>query len=436
MSSLDRSNIGNAELAGMSKALHMDDAQYQWLLTIFYIPYILFEWLALMWKVFPPHIWASCCVAVWGLAGTLQAATFNWAGMMVCRWFLAMAEAGYGPGLPYLLSFFYSRNELGLRCGIFLSAAPFATCFAGALAYGITSGHSALASWRLLFLVEGLPTLVLAVVVFFFLPDLPEKARFLRKEEKDTARARSIRQVGTGGEKRIGGIHFKDVAAALADPKNWFTALMYFSCNVSFSSLPVFLPTILKDMGYSSVSAQGLTAPPYFISGCICIASTYIADRTKQRGLVITVLSLVGGMGYILCATDREVSIRYLGVYFAAAGVFPAISNILPWVLNNQGNDTKRGVGMAILQMVGQCGPILGTRIYPKVEGPYYVKGMSICAGFMFFNAVLAMSLRTYLQWQNRKAAAAEAAVGAEVIDEKAAKVGIENEGVGWRNIL
>lgn len=81
----------------MSKSLGMDDAQYQWLLTIFYIPYIVFEWMALMWKVVPPHIWAFTCVLVWGLASTLQSTAFNFAGMMTCRFFLAVAEAGYGP---------------------------------------------------------------------------------------------------------------------------------------------------------------------------------------------------------------------------------------------------------------------------------------------------------------------------------------------------
>lgn len=69
---LDRSNIGNAQTAGMGKDLGFDDAEYQWLLTIFYIPYILFEWCALMWKAIPPHIWAFSCVLVWGLASTLQ----------------------------------------------------------------------------------------------------------------------------------------------------------------------------------------------------------------------------------------------------------------------------------------------------------------------------------------------------------------------------
>lgn len=145
--------------------------------------------------------------------------------MMVCRFFMAVAEAGYGPGLPYLLSFFYMRSEIGLRCGLFLSAAPFATCFAGALAYGITSGHSALTNWKLLFLVEGLPSICLAFVAWFFLPDSPEKARFLNPEEQEVAKARAIRQVGQEGSTRVGGISFKEVGAALLDIKNWLTAV-------------------------------------------------------------------------------------------------------------------------------------------------------------------------------------------------------------------
>jgi dipeptide/tripeptide permease len=189
-------------------------------------------------------------------------------------------------------------------------------------------------------------------------------------------------------------------------------------------------------MGFTSIHAQGLTAPPYFLSFLVCIASTYIADRTRQRGLMIITLSLIGGIGYVILATCKGVGVRYFAIFLAAAGVFPSISNILPWVLNNQGTDTKRGTGMALLQMVGQCGPILGTRLYPAKEGKLYVKGMAVCAGFMFFNALLALTLRTYLAWQNKLADAREAEVAAAVQDEKTGNVAVENEGFGFRNIL
>lgn len=433
---LDRSNIGNAETAGMSEDLGFDDAQYQWLLTLFYIPYIVFEPLALMWKLVPPHIWAFCCVLVWGLASTLQSTAFNWQGLMACRFFLAASEAGYGPGIPYLLSFFYKRHELGFRCGIFLSAAPLATTFAGALAYGITSGHPAIANWRLLFLVEGIPSICLAFVAFFFLPDSPDTAKFLTEEEKQVTRARAIQQTGAEGKERVGHVNLKEVFAALADIKTWIPPLMYFSCNVSFSSLPVFLPAILTSMGFSSINAQGLTAPPYFLAFIICILTTWIADKTRQRGYMIMTLSVIGGVGYVLLATVKSVGVRYFGVFLAAAGVFPAIANILPWTINNQGSDSKRGSGIALLNIIGQCGPLLGTRVFPTTDKPYYVKGMSICAAFMFFNAILAFSLRTWLAYENKQFEKKDAETRAAGLDPKSGHTHSENEGYGFRNFL
>lgn len=178
---------------------------------------------------------------------------------------------------------------------------------------------------------------------------------------------------------------------------------MYFSCNVSFSSLPVFLPTILKEMGFSAINAQGLTAPPFFLSFLITIITPYIADRTQQRGLMLMVLSVVGGTGYVILAAARSVGARYFGVFMAAAGIFPAIANILPWVLNNQGSDTRRGAGIVLLNVIGQCGPLLGTRMYPASEGPFYVKGQAVCAAFMFFTTLLVVLLRTLLVRENRK---------------------------------
>ncbi|GAB1202965.1 hypothetical protein APSETT445_001589 [Aspergillus pseudonomiae] len=331
----------------------------------------------------------------------LRAAVQNWEGLMALRFLLGMSEAAFGPGTPYLLSFFYRRHELGFRCGLFVSAAPLANTFAGALAYGITSGHSKLANWRLLFLVEGSPSLLAAILAWRFLPDSPSKARFLTEEEKEVARARSLQQ--SGERERSNKINWRELAETLTDAKAWLTALMYFSCNVSFSSLPVFLPTILKDMGFTSINAQGLTAPPYFASFLVTIATTWIADRLQQRGLMLMVLSLIGAIGYVLLATCTSVGARYAGVFLAAIGVFPCIANILPWALNNQGSDSRRGMGIVILNLIGQCGPFLGTNVFPESDGPRYIRGQSICAAFMFFTMILALALRTLLVWENRR---------------------------------
>ena len=138
----------------MDTSLDLTGTRYDWLLTVFYIAYVAFEWFPLMWKVIPAHIWASCTVFAWsalstcvkgrayfnvqsyrGSVAALQAATTTFKGEAVCRFLLGMAEAGFSPGVPYFLSFFYLRNELGFRIGMYIAAAPLANSFAGALAY-------------------------------------------------------------------------------------------------------------------------------------------------------------------------------------------------------------------------------------------------------------------------------------------------------------
>lgn len=167
---------------------------------------------------------------------------------MVCRFFLATAEAAFSPGVPYLLSFFYKRSELGLRCGIFLSAAPLATTFAGALAYGITSGHSALANWRLLFLVEGLPSILMGVVLFFLLPDSPDTAKFLTEEEREVARARGVLQAGHEGKKRLGteGFSVSSILSTFTQPQTWIMPLMVSHTHISKFTLSGAHPSLLS----------------------------------------------------------------------------------------------------------------------------------------------------------------------------------------------
>lgn len=160
-----------------------------------------------------------------GLVSTCQAATTNWQGMMALRFLMGAFEAAFGPGVVYLMSFFYRRHELGLRCGMYAGAAPLASTFAGALAYGITSGHGAIANWRILFLVEGLPVCAAALLAWFFVPDSPQEAKFLNEEEKEIARARSVRQ--SGEPERAGRLQWKELGETLLDAKAWLTAVSW-----------------------------------------------------------------------------------------------------------------------------------------------------------------------------------------------------------------
>lgn len=174
-------------------------------------------------STYTSHVLSRSLMLYRGIVATCQAAVQNWGGLMALRFLLGMSEAAFGPGSPYLLSFFYRRHELGLRCGMFLSAAPLANTFAGALAYAITSGHAKIANWRLLFLVEGSPSLLAAILAWFYLPDHPSSARFLTEEEKEVTRARSLRR--SGESERVSGIDWKELGHTLLDAKAWILAV-------------------------------------------------------------------------------------------------------------------------------------------------------------------------------------------------------------------
>ncbi|OTB04276.1 hypothetical protein M426DRAFT_320863 [Hypoxylon sp. CI-4A] len=433
---LDRGNIGNARIAGMDDELHLDSGRYQWLINIFYISYVVSEFGVLLWKIFPPHIVGASVVLGWGFIATVQSGVHGWSGMMALRFFLGVFEAWYAPGIIYFLSFFYLRYEVGFRVGIFASAAPLASTFAGALAYGITSGHSHLANWRLLFLVEGLPTILMAGFAFFFIPDSPEHAKFLNAEEKKIVTSRAMRQVGTDAHARIGTFKISEIGHVLLDAKVWLCGIMYFCGNVTYSSLPVFLPTILEDMGYTAIDAQGLSAPPSFAAFLFAMITTWVADKTHQRCLVIVVTSIVGGVGYIILATVDTVGVRYFATFLASAGVFSTIPNILGWTLNNQGSDARRGMSIVLINLIGQCGPFLGTNVFPTKQGPRFVKGMSICAAFMFFNAIVAIAQRLLLMWENSKLDRKYGPVTKDTTSTDSSEVGTENYSPNFRYVL
>jgi len=185
LSVLDRSNLGNARIAGLTKDINLTGRRYDWLATVFYIAYILSQWATIGWKAFRPHRWIAAVVFLWGLVSTLQATVFSWGDLMACRVFLGIVEACYGPGVPLYLSYFYPREKLGFRTGIFLSGSALANAYGGALAYGIAQEKSSVAPWRILFIVEGVPTCLLAILAFFWFPDTPSTAWFLTEHQKE-----------------------------------------------------------------------------------------------------------------------------------------------------------------------------------------------------------------------------------------------------------
>ncbi|EED19199.1 allantoate permease, putative [Talaromyces stipitatus ATCC 10500] len=336
----------------------------------------------------------------WGAMSMIQTVTSSFAGLMAVRCLLGVFEAGFAPGVALFLSFFYHRSEMAFRYGLFISFSAIANCFASAMAYGIVHAKTSIASWKLLFVIEGIPTLVIVPIAYFLLPKGPGECRFLNQKENEIIRLRAVQ--GRGREEK-GRLNFRHLFIACYDYKNYFQAVIVLCLNTAFAALPAFLPTIIKDIGYSSIQSQGLSAPPYFIAFLICLGVSFLSDRYGNRSIFLTTLSIVGAVGYLIEALVKTEGVRYFATYLICGGVFSAVALAFTWVTDNQGSASKRGAGLVIFGMIGQTGSIAGSRFFPSEEGPYYIKGMGISAGLLLFAAILSQVLRFLMARENKR---------------------------------
>lgn len=195
-------------------------------------------WTVAGWKHFPAHIWCACVVFAWSTLSSLQASVQNFSGLAAIRFFLGVFEAMYA-GVPVYLSFFYPRDKVGFRQGIFISGSALANAYGGALGYAILLIKSSVPAWRILFLIEGLPTLLMTIVAFFMLPDSIRDAKFLTVRDKEVgAFCVNEGQIADTDEGQHTGLRLREVKEGLKDWRSFVTGIIYFGCNVSQSDLP------------------------------------------------------------------------------------------------------------------------------------------------------------------------------------------------------
>ena len=187
--SLDKSNLGNAKTAGLEESLGLLSNDYNIILSIFFIPYVLTApFLGILGKKYGPNRVLPLMMLVFGFATLMVVVAKNFSGLMATRWFLGMAESAFFPLVIYYQTTFYRRGELARRLALFYAAQSIASAFGGLLAFGtfqIKTGS--LDNWRYLFIIEGCCTMLFAVFAYWYLPFSAAKASFLNEDEKRLA---------------------------------------------------------------------------------------------------------------------------------------------------------------------------------------------------------------------------------------------------------
>ncbi|KAK3047070.1 hypothetical protein LTR09_011495 [Extremus antarcticus] len=240
---------------------------------------------------------------------------------------------------------------MGVRFGIFLSGSALANAYGGALAYGIARANANISGWRLLFIIEGVPTVLLAAIGFYCLPDRAETARFLNAREREIAVAFAGTQPGEADKNHV---DVKKLFGALTDPHNWLFALANFSNNVSFSSLPLFLPTIISNIEtFTDLQSNGLSAPPYLLTVFVMIGTTCLFDRVRMRGPFACFFALTAAVGYAVLATCTGTVARYTAVYLVVL-IFVTVALVLVWYSNNNMFASRRAGGVWLVSDLQQ----------------------------------------------------------------------------------
>lgn len=177
---------------------------------------------------------------------------------------------------------------------------------------------------------------------------------------------------------------------------------MNFCNNVSFASLPLFLPTIISEMGsFTEVESNGVTAPPYVLCFVMIIVTSVLSDKLRMRGPFCALFAIIAAIGFILLGTTEGVGPRYLGSFLVVL-IFVTTSLVLIWSSNTNSTGSKKAGGLWIMFTVGQCGPLLGTNVFPSSDGPSYRKGSWVCCAFSLLSATYA-SLLSFLLWRENK---------------------------------
>ncbi|KAM6503393.1 Major facilitator superfamily domain containing protein [Amanita muscaria] len=416
---LDRSNLGNARLMGLTSILGKDNdptgVLFDWVNSAFFFSYasqtqlglniIVFQTPAVISsKLFPPRIWMACCTFGWGVCSTLMATGFNFGGVVVARVFLGFFEAGFGPGIPLYFSLFYTKEEMGLRMAYWFGFAAVAGAFGGLLAFGISHITAQIENWRLLFIVEGIPTIILSLITLLLLPNRPESTTYLTKHERELAIVRMNR--GTSGDSGAM-VQKKHIVMAFCDWRVYIAGVIYFGLNCSLASISAFLPTIVASLDYSNATAQLFTVPPYAVAAVVLVLFSFVSDRIQSRGIPMAIASTISAIGYLLLLVVKDNRVRYFSIFCLTSGTYTPISLILAWFAHNLGSETKKATGIPVLMAIGQCGSILGSHIFPKTDGPLYIRGYAICCALAWLCVICSLILTAIPQisyrWDNAK---------------------------------
>jgi ACS family tartrate transporter-like MFS transporter len=317
---VDRINVGFAALT-MRGDLHMTAADFGFAAGTFYWGYFIFEVPSniIMEKV-GARIWIARIMITWGLLAAATAFTAGVESFAIIRFFLGLAEAGFFPGLILYFTYWFPHYHHARIISGFLVGLPIAVAAGAPISTAILSldGWLGLRGWQHMYILEGIPTVLIGIVVLFVLTDKPEQAKFLTTEEKawlagQLAAERSAKDA----------VKVISLWRSFFDPKVLLLSLNYIGIVTASLGMLIFIPQIIKSLGVTSNMTVGwLTMIPYLCAGVSLVVWGYVSDRMQERRWNLFWTCILSTAGLVIAGLTMGTWWAMVGMTIAACGFY------------------------------------------------------------------------------------------------------------------
>lgn len=388
---LDRVNVGFAKLQMMNN-LGFSDIVYGLGAGIFFIGYFLFEVPSniVLHKV-GARVWIGRIMITWGLLSAAMMYVSSAPMFYVMRFFLGVAEAGFFPGIILYLTYWFPSQRRGRITALFMTGIALAGVIGGPLSGYIMKafdGANGWAGWQWMFLLEGVPAIVLGVIVIVMLDDRVTDAKWLSDEE----RALVATQIGAEQSDK----QEESVFKVLSSARVWLMALIYFSYVVGLYGVSFWLPTIIKAMGVADPLQIGLmSAIPYGFAVIVMLIVAKSADRLRERRWHVALPGLMGAVGLLLSVLwAHDTVMAMFALTIATAGILTTLP--LFWSLPTAFlSGTGAAAGIAMINSLGNLAGFVSPYAvgWLKTATASTDAGMYLLAGSLVLGAILTISV-------------------------------------------
>ncbi|KAH7385158.1 major facilitator superfamily domain-containing protein [Phaeosphaeria sp. MPI-PUGE-AT-0046c] len=422
---LDRSNIGNALTDTITKDLGIttDDVNLGNQLMLAGIVISELPSNMLLQKVGAP-IWLTGQMGIWGTIALVQAWVTNRSSFFATRFLLGVFEGGYVPGSQYMLSLFYTREELALRTAIFYFGNYFATATGSLMAAGILqlAGQNGLSGWQWLFIIEGIMTLVVFVVFIALLPKSTVHTKpihgyfdyFTTKDRTILSSRMSALQRSAKAD-----LNWASLKGAFLDIRLWLHMILNMASLAPKGGLQLYGPSVIKGLGFSKTRANALNSISSYLVVVFSFLISYASDKTHLRGPWCIVafawsIAFAGALYGLPLKANRWA--RFWVFTFLGSGNALAQGLNDAWLSANAQNPASRSIGLALVVMGSNLGGLAGQQMFRSSDAPRYQRGfLAILCLYVASIVITVVIMGTY--WWSNKKARAEHEVGQRVED-------------------